>query len=92
MFISLLASRALTHPHEAGRGLYDVCMIMCECCLSEVMVLGGSEQHVLVVNRPLATSIGLQLIVRVPLRDVGVGVAKQGPPSHRFTATQRSEG
>lgn len=46
-----------------------------------------SEQHVLVVNRPLAPSLGLQLVVRVPLRDVGV--AQQRPPSHRLAPAQR---
>lgn len=49
------------------------------------MRLSGSEQHVLVVYRPLAAALRLQLIVRVPLGDdgsVGVGVAKQGPPAH----------
>lgn len=53
---------------------------------------GASEQHVLVVYRPLAAAVGLQLIVRVPLRDDGsvrVGVAEQGPPPHRFAPAQR---
>lgn len=53
---------------------------------------GGSEQHVLVVDGPLATSLGLQLVVRVPLRDVGVGVAKRGSPPNRFAPTQGSGG
>ena len=57
--------------------LDDVCMIICvrvcervgftgDCRLLEVMEAGdsvGSEQHVLVVYRPLATALRLQLIV-----------------------------
>lgn len=42
--------------------------------------LGRLEQHVLVVDGPLP--LGLQLIVRVPLGDVGVWVAEHGPPPH----------
>lgn len=51
----------------------------------------GSEQHVLVVYRPLATAVGLQFVVRVPLGDDGsvrVGVAQQWSPPHRFAPTE----
>ena len=86
-------SESLTHPHGAGRCyqmcLCDMCMVMWLSEVMEVFDRAVSEQHVLVVYGPLATPLRLQLIVRVPLRDVGVGVAKQGSPPHRFTPTQR---
>lgn len=66
-------------------GLCWMCTATCTCASVP------SEQHVLVVNGPLAPSLGLQLVVRIPLRDVGVGVAQQRPPSHRLAPPQRDE-
>lgn len=96
MWMSLLTSCALSESHAptwSWVGL--VCRIAGECSPSDATdaaSLGGSEQHVLVVNRPFATSLRLQLIVRVPLRDVGGRVAEEGSPSYRFTSTQSSGG
>lgn len=64
-------------------------------CLSVCLRSRWSKQHVLVVYRPLASSLGLQLIVRVALRDdgsVGGRVAEQGPASHGLAPTQRGGG
>lgn len=50
----------------------------------------ASEQHVLVVYGPLAAAVGLQLVVRIPLRDDGsVGGTKQRPSPHRLAPPQR---
>lgn len=50
----------------------------------------GSHHGVLVVYRPLAPSVGLQLVVRVPLgNDGSVGVAEEGPPSHGLAPSQK---
>ncbi|TNN59121.1 hypothetical protein EYF80_030655 [Liparis tanakae] len=51
------------------------------------------QQHVLVVYRPLAAPVGLQLVVRVPLGDVGGGVPwRQRPPPHGLAPAERSGG
>lgn len=60
--------------------------------VSEVM---RSKQHVLVVDGALASSEGLQLVVRVALRDDGGAegcVVEQGPGFHRLAAAQRDSG
>ena len=72
-----------------------VCGCVCVCERNGFTGDGGFDSvshHVLVVYRPLAASVGLQLIVWVPLRNDGsvrVGVTLEGPPPHRFTPSQR---
>lgn len=90
-----IASRTLlqSHPQVAGWGrLNMVCLLACWLHRRLLSLRGdgggrpsGSKQHVLVVYRPLAVSLRLQLIVRVPLRDDGsvqIGVAMEGPSPH----------